>query len=181
MKKVIAIAASTKQVSMNKTLLLLAMQQLKFSECNLLSLSTIDLPLFSEELEKASGIPDAVEHIYHVFTEADGFILACPEHNGLPPVGFKNFFDWMSRIHQKVFQQKPVLLLSASPGVNGGASNLQLLKKLLPHWGGKPAGMFSLGSFYQKFNCTEMKIDDALLGEQLTNEVRAFETNLMQN
>lgn len=181
MKNVLAIAASNKKVSINKILLLYAAKKLKHVAVNLLSLSEIELPVYNEETEKQTGIPAAVETIYDRFSEADGFILACPEHNGLPPAGFKNLYDWLSRINQQVFQQKPVLLLSTSSGKNGGAANLHLLKGLLPRWGGEPAGMFSLGDFYENFNCADIKIKDPLLELQLTEEVQSFEEGLLHD
>ena len=181
MKQVLAIAASNKRVSINNTLLLLAAQKSADLNVTILSLSEFDLPVYNEEMERKTGIPEPARNIYRRFTEADGFMLACPEHNGLPPAGFKNLIDWLSRIDQRFFQQKPVLLLSASPGVNGGASNLQLLKDILPRWGGEPAGMFSLGDFYENFNCAEIKIHNPLLEAQLTNEIKIFETSLTKD
>lgn len=181
MKNVLAIVASNKRVSINKILLLYAANKLSHVKVHLLSLSEIVLPVYNEELETNQGIPAAVETVYRRFTEADGFILACPEHNGLPPAGFKNLHDWLSRINQQVFQQKPVLLLSTSTGMNGGASNLQLMKHLLPKWGGQPAGMFSLGDFYNNFNCAEIKINDPVFEAQLADELKLFEAGFVDN
>lgn len=179
MKQVLAIAASNKKISINKRLLLFAAGKLPQVRLNVLSLSEIELPVYNEELEKDFGIPGAVQNIFYQFKEADGFMIACPEHNGLPPACFKNLFDWLSRIQPRVFQHKPVMLLSASPGMNGGASNLRLLQQLLPLWGGASAGIFSLGDFYNQFNTVDGKIEDSSLDAKLTGEVKLFEETLL--
>ena len=181
MKQVLAIAASNKKMSINKMLLLFAAGKLQRVRVNVLSLSEIQLPLYNEEIEQETGIPDTAQAIYRSIKQADGFIIACPEHNGLPPVSFKNLFDWLSRIDQLVFQYKPVLLLSASPGMKGGASNLMLLETLLPRWGGEPAGLFSLGDFYNNFNTADLKINDSSLDAKLTTEVNMFNKTVLQN
>lgn len=180
MKQVLAIAASNKRNSINKLLLLFAIGKLKQVQVNVISLSEIELPLYNEETENENGIPEAVLDIYQSIEKADGFIIACPEHNGLPPAGFKNLLDWLSRINHLLFQHHPVLLLSASPGLNGGASNLMLLYKLLPRWGGKPAGLFSLGDFPGNFNVVDGVINDRMLDAKLAGEVNLFERALLQ-
>jgi len=179
MKQVLAIAASNKKSSINKLLLLFAVSKLKQVQVNVVSLSEIELPLYNEETEKENGIPEAVQAIYHSIEKADGFIIACPEHNGLPPASFKNLLDWLSRINHHVFQHQPVLLLSASPGLNGGASNLMLLYKLLPRWGGRPVGLFSLGDFPGNFNVVDGTINDRSLDAKLADEVKLFESAVL--
>lgn len=181
MKQILALAASNKRVSINQTLLHVAVSKLVHLQSDILSLSEIDLPVYNEEMEHDDGIPELVMNTYRRFAAADGFMLACPEHNGLPPAAFKNLFDWMSRVSQQVFQMKPVMLLSTSPGLNGGASNLLLLKELLPRWGGESAGIFTLGNFYQHFNFNEMALNDPSIDNQLTNEVNLFESSVLSN
>ena len=179
MKKILAIAASNKQASINSKLLHFAVTKLQYSEADVLSLAAIDLPVYNEDIESREGIPEEVRAIYQLFTAADGFILACPEHNGLPPACFKNLLDWLSRIKKQVFQHKPVLLLSTSPGIRGGAGSLQLIQQLLPAWGGVPAGIFSLGNFYSNFNCGTVTINDADTDAALGNEVARLEKSLL--
>ena len=86
----------------------------------------------------------------------DAVIIACPEHNGAMPAAFKNLIDWGSRYantqSHKLFGDKPVLLLSTSPGPNGGASNLALLAQLLPFQGANIVGQYSRGSYGDHFD-----------------------------
>lgn len=176
MKRILAISASNKPDSINRKLLSATCAKLKVADVQMLYLSDVTIPLYSEVIEENEGIPVEVIRLYKIFNEADGFLLACPEHNGLPPASFKNLFDWLSRISQKVFADKPVMLLSTSPGENGGASNLSLIRQLLPKWGGVSAGFFTLGKFQSNFNCSENRITNPLLNTLLEQETAVFET-----
>jgi len=62
----------------------------------------------------------------------------------------------MSRIDQKVWNEKPMLLLSTSPGKRGGANVMEATKNLLPHFGGNVISDFSLPSFYDNFKDGEI-------------------------
>lgn len=180
MKRILAISASNKSNSINRALLSAVCMKLKNVDVQTILLSNIQLPLYSELIEENEGIPDEVRQIHKMFNEADGFIVACPEHNGLPPASFKNLYDWLSRINQKVFADKPVMLLSASPGENGGASNLSLIRQLLPKWGGLSAGFFTLGKFQTNFNSSENRITNPLLNLMLEQEMAVFESAIHQ-
>jgi NAD(P)H-dependent FMN reductase len=181
MKKILAISASNQKNSINKDLLQASVNLLTVSEVEFLLLSQIDLPLYSLENEKTSGIPEFALLIYEKMKTVDGFILACPEHNGLPPACFKNLIDWLSRIHQNLFHNRNVLLLSTSPGAYGGNSNLQILEKLLPRWGGNITEVFSLGNFYEQFDQEYKVIRDKKLMQQLTSAVINFENSIQKH
>ena len=95
--------------------------------------------------------------------EHDGFIIASPEHNGGTPAFLKNILDWLSRRSKGVFDDKPLMLMSTSPGAKGGATNLNYLKHSLPYQKAVVASSFSLGSFYDNFK------DGGVVGDQLEN------------
>lgn len=118
------------------------------------STADFDLPLFSVDEEK-NGYPEEAQAFYDLLGSHDAVILASPEHNGSTPAAFKNLFDWTSRYANtqsaKMFAGKPVLLLSTSPGPNGGATNLAHLASLLPWQGATVAGTHSVGSFGDHF------------------------------
>jgi hypothetical protein len=52
---------------------------------------------------------------------ADGVVIVSPEYNFSVPGGLKNAFDWVSRLKEQPFVDKPVALMSASGGPVGGA------------------------------------------------------------
>lgn len=151
MKKIIAFTGSTGQHSINQKLLEYILRKFPSNGIEILDLKSYELPIYSPETEK-KGIPIQTREIFQIFNSADGFILASPEHNGLPSAFLKNHIDWLSRVDQRFFHEKPILLLSASPGKLGGSTHLNILERLLPNWGGQMVGRFSLGAFHKTFD-----------------------------
>jgi chromate reductase len=79
-----------------------------------------DLPLYDEDL-KQQGFPAPVEELRRRIREADGLLIVTPEYNYSVPGVLKNAIDWASRPPEQPFDGKPIALMSASPGVFGGA------------------------------------------------------------
>jgi NAD(P)H-dependent FMN reductase len=151
MKRIIAFTGSNSPNSINQILIDYIIKEFPNKGIAPLDLKGYDLPIYSPEIEE-KGIPAATKELFQTFASADGFILASPEHNGLPSAFLKNHIDWLSRVDQRLFQDKPILLLSTSPGATGGKSHLDILAKLVQRWGGELVGKFSLGDFYQNFD-----------------------------
>lgn len=160
MKKILAFAGSNNPQSINQKLVVAVTLKLPEDSVHLIQLTDYDVPLYGEGFEKEKGIPGPIQQLQKLFREADGFIIASPEHNGLMPAFFKNIIDWLSRLDQKIFNNKPVLLLSTSPGSNGGQSNLWILENLIPRWGGYVVSSYSLGNFHAHFNKFTGALDD---------------------
>ena len=156
MKKIIAFSGSNSSNSINQQLVKAASQLVDKVTVEVLDIRDYASPFFSLDLEKESGIPDIIQKLRTKLNEADGYILSSPEHNGSIPAYFKNIIDWLSRMDMKIFGNKPMLLMSASPGKGGGATNLGNLQKLMPWWGGEVVATFSLGSFHDKFKDGEL-------------------------
>lgn len=78
------------------------------------------LPLYDGDLE-AQGTPAEVETLARQMAEADGWVIATPEYNGMLPGVLKNALDWVSRTDHMPFENKPVAILSAAAGRAGGA------------------------------------------------------------
>ena len=108
-----------------------------------------------------------------IIKESDGIILSLAEHNGNFSVAFKNIFDWMSRIEQKLWNNKPMLLLATSPGGRGGASVLSIANNGFPHMGGNVVTTFSLANFYDNFKNNE--IENAELKAAFLKAVKEFQ------
>lgn len=176
MKKILAFSGSNNPESINQQLLLAAIHKIdERNDVHLIQLSEYITPIYSPVIEE-KGIPKPIKELFQLFTEADGFVIASPEHNGLPSSFFKNIIDWLSRIDQRFFGDKPVVLMSTSPGVTGGASHLQILEKLFPRWGGNICGMYSLGDFNNKFDVSNSSILDPSENAKLDKAI----TTLMQ-
>jgi chromate reductase len=78
------------------------------------------LSLYDGDIE-AAGIPSAVVALGEAIRAADGLIICTPEYNNSVPGVLKNAIDWLSRLPQQPFNDKPVALQSASTGAFGGA------------------------------------------------------------
>ncbi|MBP1761118.1 MAG: putative flavoprotein [Firmicutes bacterium] len=78
------------------------------------------IPFFNEDLE-TEGVPQVVFDFNKKIADADALLIATPEYNySIPPV-LKNALDWASRGANKPLDGKPTAIMSASPGMFGGA------------------------------------------------------------
>ena len=157
MKNILAFSGSNNPDSINEKLIQHVINRHPEYDIRFIDLKKFDAPIYSQEIQ-TKGIPETILDLYKIFQESEGFIIASPEHNGLPSAFLKNIIDWLSVITQKFFDNKPVLLLSTSPGVTGARTHLGLLVKLIPLWGGKLKASYSLGSFQTNFDITNKRI-----------------------
>lgn len=150
MKVILAFSGSLSSDSINHQLIEYATPLLNGLEVRTISLRDYPMPLYSRDIER-EGIPETVKELRVLFDAADGFLISVPEYNSSIPAGFKNAVDWLSRTGGKTFQDKPVLLMSATPGGRGGASVQEHLLKVMPFWGANVVGSFSLPKFGENF------------------------------
>ena len=122
--KIIAFAASNSKKSINKQLVIYAANLLEGAEVEVLDLNDYELPLFSVDKEQELGQPQLAQDFFAKIGASDALIISFAEHNGSYTAAYKNIFDWCSRINQKIFQDKPVVLLSTSPGARGGSEGV---------------------------------------------------------
>ena len=172
MKKVITIAGSNSQKSINKSLLMYASSLLKDVEIISIDLNDYVLPIYGVDFEEENAIPTAVKKLDKLFDSADGFIISLAEHNGSYAAVFKNTIDWLSRVNMKIWREKPMLLMAASPGGRGGITVLQSAKSYFPFMGGNIISDYSLPSFYDNFS--ESKITNQKLEDVLNKKVKLF-------
>lgn len=176
MKNIITLGASTSRNSINKKLAEYAGDLIKTVNLIKLDLNNYEMPLFSVDIENEKGFPKGTKELNKVFDNADGFIVSLAEHNGAYSAAFKNSFDWLSRIDGKVWRDKPMLLLSTSPGGRGGQSVMELALSRFPYSGGQIVGSMTFPSFNDNFQNgeiinSELKIN---LLEQLNNFEKAL-------
>tara|TARA_B100000809_G_scaffold91232_1_gene89750 strand:+ start:422 stop:1390 length:969 start_codon:yes stop_codon:yes gene_type:complete len=151
MKRIIAFTGSNNPNSINEKLVQSIISKYPDQSIKFIDLKRFDVPIYSQNIEQ-HGIPKPIKILFQLFAETDAFIIASPEHNGLPSAFLKNTIDWLSRINQKFLNEKPILLLSASPGPAGGKTHLQILEKLMLQWGALFVEQYSLGSFDQNLD-----------------------------
>ncbi|MBI4273638.1 MAG: NAD(P)H-dependent oxidoreductase [Rhizobiales bacterium] len=83
--------------------------------------SFANFPLYNADLQNEKGFPDSVIALADAISGADGVIIVSPEYNWTIPGGLKNAIDWVSRLKEQPFKDKPIALQSASVGLLGGS------------------------------------------------------------
>lgn len=172
--KILAFAASSSSKSINKQLVTYAASQIKNKEnveIETLDINDYEMPLFSEDKEALLGQPQQAKDFYAKLGQADAIIIAFAEHNGSYTAAYKNLFDWTSRINQKLFQNKPMLLLSTSPGAGGAASVLNAATGSAPYFAGDVKASLSIPSFYDNFDVEQQVLTNAELQDKLQSAI----------
>ena len=104
-------------------------------ELDHISLSELDLPMFSEDLE-AEAFPESALELKRRLIAADGVLISSPEYNGSFSGALKNAIDWASRPRPDeeqlaCFKGKVCALLAASPGAIGGLRGIRHVRQVL--------------------------------------------------
>lgn len=118
MIKIIGLSGSLRRQSYN-TSLLRAAAELMPDGAELTVKTIHGIPLFNEDDEDATGLPQSVTDLKEGIASADGLLLATPEYNNSLPGAFKNAIDWLSRPSEdigRIFGGRPVAIIGASPG-----------------------------------------------------------------
>ena len=151
--KILAIAATNHKDSMNKKLLHYVASRFEDGiDTEVTDLLDYELPLYRQDREQNDGIPQAAQDFYQKIGDADAVIISFAEHNGAFTAVYKNLFDWMSRIDQKVYQDKPVILMAASPGPRGGAGVLGAAEMGASYFGMNVKAKVSVPTFQDNFD-----------------------------
>jgi NAD(P)H-dependent FMN reductase len=156
MKNIITIGASTSKKSINKVLAEYTGELVTDVNLIKVDLNDYEMPLFSVDFESEYGNPKVAVELNEIFNEVDGFIVSFAEHNGAYSSGFKNAFDWLSRINGKVWRDKPMILLATSPGARGGKTVLDIALGRFPFMGGQIIGNMAVPSFFDNFKDGKM-------------------------
>lgn len=167
---ILAFGASNSRNSINQRFAVWAADQTG-EEVLEVNLNDYEMPIYSIDRERENGIPEKAVQFKELVSAADGLVISFAEHNGSYTVAFKNVLDWMSRVSKPIWSDRPVLLLSTSPGPRGGRTVLEAAKTSFPHQGARFAGAFSLPSFNKNFSSG---ITDPELARLFTEQVEKF-------
>ncbi|CAH0525270.1 NADPH-dependent FMN reductase [Vibrio hippocampi] len=165
--KIVAFGASTSRTSINKALATYAASLVKDAEVTVLDLSQYSLPLYSEDVEKEQGQPEAAQAFLDQIAQADALVISYAEHNGHYPAAYKNLFDWATRVDMKVFKDIPAVYLATSPGAGGASSVLAAAINSAPFFAGNVKGSLSIPSFYDQFDLEKGQLTDPQWQEKL--------------
>ena len=119
--KVLVICGSLRKGSYNAALTR-ALPALMPPEMKLITAPPFEaLPLYNADIQEASGFPGPAENLAAAIRGADGVLFVTPEYNWSMPGVLKNAVDWVSRMKDQPFKDKPVAIQSCSQGPLGGA------------------------------------------------------------
>ena len=175
--KLLAFAASNSSQSINRQLVdyaigLLADGEIEGVPAGALEISTLDLndfemPIYSIDRQEAAGIPQAAHDFYDALGAADALLISFAEHNGSYTVAFKNVFDWASRIDMRVYHDKPIVMLSTSPGGGGGGFVLRTAGHLAGYFGNEVLASLAVPRFGENFDTEAGVLSNSELDAEL--------------
>lgn len=80
-----------------------------------------DLPLYNQDFDDENQVPTEWQRFRDEMKDVDAIIFATPEYNRSVPAVLKNALDVGSRPYgQSIWDKKPAIILSVSPGAIGG-------------------------------------------------------------
>jgi NAD(P)H-dependent FMN reductase len=175
--KIIGVSGSLRAGSYNSALLRAALQVLP-PDVELQVGTIKGIPLYDGDVEANEGMPAAVQALKSSIIAADGLLLVTPEYNNSIPGVTKNAIDWLSRPpadSSKVFGNKPVAVIGASPGGFGTILSqsawLPVLRTLGTHaWFG---GRLMVSRAHQVFDA-DGNLTDETVRKQLGEFMHGF-------
>ncbi|MEZ5040762.1 MAG: NAD(P)H-dependent oxidoreductase [Saprospiraceae bacterium] len=170
MPKILAFGASNSRRSINQQFAAYVAQRFVGYDLTLIDLNDFEMPLYGIDKERENGIPAEAHTFKSLIADHDLIIISFAEHNGSYTVAFKNLMDWTSRLVSSLWADKPMFLLSTSPGRRGGMGVLEVAQKRVPHMGGFVIAQFSLPAFNLHFS-PEAGIIDAELSEAFEKQL----------
>ena len=165
--KVLAFGTSNSRNSINQKLARYAATQIDDADVTVLDIHNLEMPIYSEEREKESGIPAFAHDFYQAIGEADAVVISFAEYNGSYTSAYKNLFDLASRIDMKVYQDKPMIMLATSPGAGGAQNVLAAAEASAPFFAADVKGALSLPNFFDNFDVELGKVTDDSFNGQL--------------
>ncbi len=141
--RITAFAGSLRAGSFNKKLLAIAADAARAAgaEVTVVDLRELELPLYDQDLEDASGLPEGAKKFKALLRASDGLLIASPEYNSSITAALKNALDWASRAEAEdeppfaAYRGKAAALFAASPGSIGGLRSLVTLRSILGNIG----------------------------------------------
>ena len=135
-------------------------------------------PIYNFDIQNTTGFPTDVNAWADAIRRADGLIIVSPEYNWSIPGGLKNAIDWVSRMKEQPFKDKPVALQSAAGGILGGSRMQYHLRQSLLSIDailfGRPEVIVTFAA--QKFDPNTLELKDQTAIDLIKQQLAAFET-----
>ncbi|CAA9383489.1 MAG: hypothetical protein AVDCRST_MAG75-1135 [uncultured Propionibacteriaceae bacterium] len=133
-RNILVISGSSRPGSLNSQLAGLV-ADLRAQDAVTLVTDLSRLPFYDADLE-AGTTPAAVVDLRAAVTAAELVVIVTPEYNGTIPGLLGNAIDWLSRPRgESTLRDKPLVVLSASPGQHGGTRAAGHLRAVLQRIG----------------------------------------------
>lgn len=175
--KILAIAGSNSDTSINRQLATYATTLFENAEVEIVDMNDFEMPIYKHQREVESGVPQQAIDFAAKIDNADILLVSLSEHNGTYSTAFKNVFDWTSRIKQRaVWNEKPMLLMATAPGGRGGLGVLEAAEKRFPLHGGNIVDTFTLPFFNDNFDKENQKISNEEKDSELREKVSKIST-----
>jgi NAD(P)H-dependent FMN reductase len=174
--KLLAFAASLRRESLNRKLILLAVDLAREAkaEVDLADFHEFDMPLYNADVQSSSGLPEGAQEMARRIQGVDGIMIASPEYNYSMPGTLKNAIDWASRMKPMPLRGKHGFLLAASTSMVGGIRGLWALRVPLEGLGVfLHPDMFALAQAPQALD-ERGKLKDPVMQERLRKMVHGY-------
>ena len=165
--RIALLSGSTRVGSFNTHLIVAAEQvaQAAGAETNVISLQDFPLPVYNQDDEAVSGLPQAAKDLKEALGKADAWVVASPEYNGFPSPLLLNAYTWCSRGDDETMyttlRGKTACLLSASPGGLGGMRNHNPHRQILTNLGVHVLpDAVAIGGAFKAFDESGRLVDD---------------------
>ncbi|WP_312901776.1 NADPH-dependent FMN reductase [Chryseobacterium taichungense] len=170
--KILAIAGSNSETSINKLLASYAASLIQNAEVEIVDMNQFEMPIYKHQREVENGVPQQAMDFASKIDAADILLVSLSEHNGTYSTAFKNVFDWTSRIKDRaVWNEKPMLLMATAPGARGGLGVLEAAAKRFPLHGGNIVDTFTLPFFNDNFDKSALKISNEEKDSELKEKI----------
>jgi chromate reductase len=135
------------------------------------------MPIYNHDIQEHTGFPAEAAAWADAIRSADGVIIVSPEYNWTIPGGLKNAIDWVSRMKDIPFKEKPVALQSCVTGVLGGSRMQYHLRQCMTSIDaflfGKPEVLVTFSA--KKFDEHTLELTDQPTREIVKHQLAGFE------
>ncbi|MEG1022396.1 MAG: NAD(P)H-dependent oxidoreductase [Myroides sp.] len=161
---------SNSSKSINEQLTKLVLKELNVTH-TFIDLKTLDIPLFSEDLEREIKSPKGIVSLKDQIEAFEHIFITTNEHNGNLSAFFKNIVDWLSRADKSFLQGKKVFILSTSNGKRGGLGANESLQKMIERFGCEVYESYAFSSFSENFNKETQQITNKDFLQEIDNKL----------
>ena len=135
-------------------------------------------PHYDADLQTSAGFPADVTALAEAIRAADCVIIVSPEYNWTIPGALKNALDWVSRLNDQPFKDKPMAIQSATGGPLGGARMQYHLRMALTYLNAFVFGMpeVFVGLAQTKFDEKTLELKDEPTRKIVAQQLAAFGT-----